>query len=105
MDLVVYVYDQDDEPVSDASVEANILFGSTVASKLILPTDVEGYYGGGDTAVCTLTSNDPDAEIPPAGLAIKSKSKYKDDEIVTIQIDVEKTDHLGSTCTITPTIN
>ncbi|MCF8076465.1 MAG: prepilin-type N-terminal cleavage/methylation domain-containing protein [Desulfotignum sp.] len=105
MDLLVYVYDQDDEPVSDASVEANILFGSTVASKLILPTDVEGYYGGGDTAVCTLTSNDPDAGIPSAGLAIKSKSKYKDDEIVTIQIDVEKTDHLGSTCTIIPTIN
>jgi prepilin-type N-terminal cleavage/methylation domain-containing protein len=106
MDLVVYVYDHEGKPVSDASVEANILFGTADNSSKDIPaTTTAGYYGGGDKAVCTLTSNDPDAQIPPAGLAIKSKSKYKDDEIVTIQIDVEKTDHLGSTCTITPTIN
>jgi prepilin-type N-terminal cleavage/methylation domain-containing protein len=104
IDLVVYVYDHEGNPVSDASVKANILFGTASdSSKNIPATATAGYYGGGDTAVCTLNSNDPDAESPPTGLAIKSKSKYKDDEIPTIQIDVEKTDHLGSTCIITPT--
>jgi hypothetical protein len=104
IDLVVYVYDHEGNPVSDASVEANILFGTADNSSKDIPaTTTAGYYGGGDTAVCTLNSNDPDAESPPTGLAIKTKSKYKDDKIPTIQIDVEKTDHLGSTCIITPT--
>jgi prepilin-type N-terminal cleavage/methylation domain-containing protein len=102
--LVVYVYDHEGEPVADASVGANILFGSGAGSKDI-PAIVTspGYYGGEDAADCTLYSNDLDAQIPPSGHAIKSKSKYKDDEIPIIEINVTKESFLGSTCIITPT--
>ncbi len=103
IDMVVYVYDHEDQPVSDASVEANIKFGSGSGSKDIPETGTAGYYGGGDTAACTLNSNDPDALGPPTGLAIKTKSNYKDDEIPIIEINVTKDGYLGSSCTITPT--
>jgi prepilin-type N-terminal cleavage/methylation domain-containing protein len=103
INLVVYVDDHEGNPVSDASVEANIKFGSGSGSKDIPATGVAGYYGGGDTAACTLNSDDPDAQIPPTGLAIKTKSTYKNNQIPEIEIKVTKTGFLGSTCKITPT--
>jgi len=100
INLVVYVYDHEGEPVTDASVEANILFGPARGSKDIPPTEVAGYYGGDDAAVCTLYSNDPEALIPAGDMAIKSKSNYQDGTKTTIIIDVTKEGFLGSTCTI-----
>jgi hypothetical protein len=98
--LLVYVYDHEGYPVSDASVEANILFGSANNSSKDIPaTTTAGYYGGGDTAACTLTSNDP--EIPPIGLAIKTKSTYT--TIPEIRIEVTKEGFKKSTCIVTPT--
>lgn len=101
INLVVYVYDHEDEPVTGASVEANILFGpANNSSKIIPATTTAGYYGGDDTAVCTLYSTDPEALIPTGDLAIKSKSKYQDGTKTTIIINVAKEGFLGSTCTI-----
>jgi type IV pilus assembly protein PilW len=98
--LLVYVYDHEGYPVSDASVEANILFGAANNSSKDIPaTTTAGYYGGGDTAACTLTSNDP--EIPPIGLAIKTKSTYT--TIPEIRIEVTKEGFKKSTCIVTPT--
>lgn len=103
INLVVYVYDHEDNPVSDASVRANILFGSGAGSKNIPATTTPGYYGGEDTAACTLYSDDPEASIPASDLAIKTKSFYGNNEIPTIEVNVTKESFLGSTCIITPT--
>lgn len=100
--LVVYVYDHTGEPVADASVNANILFGAGAGSKNIpAKLDIPGYYGGDVNPKCILYSNQEEVQFPTGNLAIPSTyQKYGNDSETEIIINVTKEGFLGSTCSI-----
>ncbi len=98
--MVVYVHDQDDNPVSGATVEASHLFGSGSGSYTIVETDTPGYYGGAGTppSECGNLATDANETISGDGLSINSKGKYQDDEIPIISINVSKPGFVFSSC-------
>ena len=101
--LVVYVYDHEGAPVSDASVRANILFGSGSGSKDIPVTTTPGYYGGAIDTICDLYTNGT-MPVPTGNLAIASNyEKYANKSETEIIVNVTKDGFLGSTCTIIAT--
>ena len=99
--LVVYVYDHNEQPVADASVRANILFGAGTGAKDIPATTIPGYYGGDVIPKCSLYTDNDQMPNPTYNLAIESTyKKYANKSETLVIIDVTKDGFLGSSCTI-----
>jgi type IV pilus assembly protein PilW len=97
--MVAYVYDQNDNPVSDAvvTVLGEIGFGGGDGSPIIPETSPSGYYGDEITSTCELRTDGGEI-CPVTGLAILSKHTYGSDDVSEIAITVEKTGFISTSC-------